>query len=120
MKLKNNNGITLLSLAITVSVMTILLTTVLVIALRDEGVIKVTKEAKKGVEDSSLYQSVTEAVVTSKNKNGKINESALENKLQVIDENANLAYDDTTSTYTVTVKEKSYIIEEYGNITVQE
>ena len=120
MKLKSNKGITLLSLVITITVMTVLLTTVLVISLKDDGIIKVTKDAKDGMEDSSLYQSITEAVLTSKNKNGKINEDSLKNKLQIIDENSSIVYDENTNSYTVNVKDNVYIIEEYGNITVQE
>lgn len=120
MRLKNNKGITLMSLVITISVITILLTTVLVISLKDDGVVSVAKDAKEGMEDSSLYQSITEAVFMSKNKNGKINEESLRNKLQVIDENSSLLYDDNTKSYTATVKDAVYTIEEYGNITVEE
>lgn len=120
MELKNNKGLTLVSVVIAITVMTILLATVLVITLKDDGIIGVAKDAKDGMEESSLYQSVAEAVVTSKKKNGKVNEESLENKLQVIDENSTLVYNDVEKTYTVKVKGNVYVIEEYGNIKVEE
>ncbi len=120
MKLKNDKGITLVALTITIAVMTILLGTVLVIALNDNGIINSAKDAKDGMEEYSIYQSVTEAVLTSKNKNGKVNEETLKNKLKKIDQNASLIYDENTKSYASNVKGMNYIIEEYGEVTKQE
>ena len=120
MDFKKNKGITLSSLAITVSVMMILLGAVVVVALNEGGIIGKAGEAKKSVEDSAVYQDIIQAVFASKNKNGKINENMLTNKLKKIDANANIAHDETTNNYSVTVKGNKYMIGEYGEITENE
>ncbi|MBE5819854.1 MAG: type II secretion system protein [Clostridiales bacterium] len=120
MKLKKDKGITLTSLVITIGVMTILAGTVVVVALNEGGIIGKAGEAKESVEDAGVYQDIIHAVLTSKNKNGKINEEALTKKLKKIDNSTNIVKNESTNSYIVTVKGDNYIIEEYGNVTVQE
>lgn len=120
MKFKNNKGITLTALVITIGVMTILIGTVVIVALNEGGIIGKAGEAKEGVEDAGVYQDVIQAVLTSKNKNGKINEATFTKKLKKIDSNANITCDENTNSYIINVKGNNYIVEEYGNVTVQE
>ena len=81
MKAKNNKGITLSSLVITVMVMLILLGAVVVVALNEGGIIGKSAEAKESIEDASVYQDIVHAVLASKNKNGKINQESLTKKM---------------------------------------
>ena len=118
--MKNEKGITIVSLIITIIVMLILAGTVIAISISgDDGVIKKAKDAKKGVEDFSLYETLTETVVTSKKKNGKVNFESLQNKLESIDNTINFTYDNTTDSCTVELGDKTYNIGEYGSITEQ-
>lgn len=120
MKLKKEKGITLSSLVITIGVMMILLGAVVVVALNEGGIIGKAGEAKENMEETGVYQDIIQAVLMSKNKNGKINEEALTKKLKKIDNNTNITRDESTNSYICTVKGDNYIIEEYGNVTVQE
>ena len=101
MKFKNNKGITLTALVITIGVMTILIGTVVIVALNEGGIIGKAGEAKEGVEDAGVYQDVIQAVLTSKNKNGKINEATFTKKLKKIDSNANITCDENTNSYII-------------------
>ena len=120
MNMKDNKGVTLLSLAVAVSVMILLIGSVIVISLKDDGVILNAQQAKEAVEDYEIYENVLEAIVTSKGKNGKIIKDTLEEKLFKIDENSSLVYDESEKIYTLDIAGKIYTIGEYGEVNTEE
>lgn len=120
-KYKNDKGITLIALVITIIVLLILAGVSIATLTGDNGILTQAREAKEQTEKDAAKEKVEVEVLTSYRKNGTLDNEKLKEKLESISGISEVPDTITDESFPLTVKVDGYniTIDSNGDVTVE-